>query len=245
MPVALAAECAAVIVRQGGKRHIKEIAARQHDEVKTRRRFILTEEFTHSPFRSVPPDGTTQPAWGNDTQPTDGVRGRQPDEGHETTAGANAATLDLQELWTLPDPLGARQRPGGACVSHGAHSVFTSTRLSRDGEAMTPLRPPPAQHTPPGGSAHAYAKAVRLFPVAAVRLIGAFHLARTPCGRRELPIIAVSGPQRQGAEVLFAARTSVCYSPVFAVAGNGPTGGLLRSEFSTTVENNVEMRRFP
>lgn len=53
--------------------------------------------------------------------------------------------------------------------------AFSHPGLASDCQASPPLRPPPLQHLPAVGSAHALQESVRALPLAPVRLVGPLH----------------------------------------------------------------------
>ena len=90
----LTAERATVVVLQGGKRNIQEIAPRQHNQVQTRRPLVVSEEFTHPTLRSVAPDGATQATWHDNTQASVLQRVRQGHQRHVSAPDPRATPLD-------------------------------------------------------------------------------------------------------------------------------------------------------
>jgi hypothetical protein len=76
---------------------------------------------------------------------------------------------------------------------------------SSDGETVAPLEPPRLQDGPARPRGHALAKAVRLGPLAGIRLVGALHviqpfatLSRHPPGRNRVRFTSWSGASGRG-----------------------------------------------
>ncbi len=179
MGLDVSAQRAAVVVQEKGKRGIQKFTARQHDQIETRHRLVVSEELANSALRPIAPNRLSQPPRRDNSQPAERAPTCKPDERHISPPRPDSTLLDPQELRAPSDALLARQRMGRVRLIHGSKSL-SGQLLPGDGQAVASLRSSPAEHPPTTWRTHPRTEPVRLLAVAAIWLKGALHLNPTP-----------------------------------------------------------------
>ena len=157
-----ACDIPAVVVFNSTQRRVKQLAPRDHDDVKAGRDLISTKHFPNQSLGSISFDRVPELAGGGDPQPADRQCVRQDEDGAVSAADAAATLVNLLNS--------ARRRTR----SRGANPA---TKLfAADGQPFAALRSTSLEHQTAILRAHAHEKAMRALAAPRVGLERTFPL---------------------------------------------------------------------